>query len=332
MTDKQLTVTREQLLDKLIQGFRTQYGPRAAFWLSELPTRERIATGIEQLDRALGGGMPVGCIIEIFGGAGAGKTSIALSIAGNVNGLVVFIDGERKIEADHAKKFGATENFLILRPDYLEQAFDWTEKFLQIGAKLIVLDSLPSLIPKKALDEKNLEKQAGVALTAGFLSQKLGIFIGLCDRLNASLIVINQNRANFNMVNQYVDPYHQFGGHMLPSVASMRLRITRGADLKPEGKTYDPIGIYGQKLNWKISKSSIGPSQQIGEIPFVYSKGFVPHDELLAVKKELLQAVRAGTYAPVERDEVPPEVTVEEVAAVNESLDSMFSLEEESSL
>ena len=47
----------------------------------QLPEQEVIPTGLPQLDAVIGGGVPRGRIVEIFGAEGSGKTALALHLA-----------------------------------------------------------------------------------------------------------------------------------------------------------------------------------------------------------------------------------------------------------
>ena len=53
--------------------------------------QEIISTGLSQLDAAAGGGIPRGRIVEIYGSEGSGKTALALHLAQQTGGAVLFL-------------------------------------------------------------------------------------------------------------------------------------------------------------------------------------------------------------------------------------------------
>ena len=65
----------------------------------------RWSTYIEDLDAVLGGGMPVGRMVEIFGPESSGKTSLAYHL-GSLHKMCLFIPAEGTFDIDRAKLFG----------------------------------------------------------------------------------------------------------------------------------------------------------------------------------------------------------------------------------
>ena len=80
------------------------------------------------MDNALGGGLPKGRIIEIFGPESSGKTTLtlhAIAEAQKLGGTCAFVDAEHALDPVYAKKLGVkTEELLISQPDNGEQALD----------------------------------------------------------------------------------------------------------------------------------------------------------------------------------------------------------------
>ena len=60
----------------------------------QLPKQEVIPTGIPQLDAVIGGGVPRGRIIEIFGAGASGKTALALHMAQQFPGPTLYVDAD----------------------------------------------------------------------------------------------------------------------------------------------------------------------------------------------------------------------------------------------
>src|SRR5574342_647042 len=71
---------------------------------------DAIPTGAINLDAAIGvGGIPRGRVTEIFGPESSGKTTLALSVAGNAQrggGVAAYIDAEHALDLSYARKLG----------------------------------------------------------------------------------------------------------------------------------------------------------------------------------------------------------------------------------
>ena len=109
----------------------------------------RWSTGIEDLDAIIGGGMPEGRVVEIFGPESSGKTTLLYHLCG-LHDLCLDIPIEGTFDADRAKVFGnRPKQMLIYRAKYGEDAFNKTIKFAKAGIPLIGIDSVPSMVPKE---------------------------------------------------------------------------------------------------------------------------------------------------------------------------------------
>ena len=78
---------------------------------------ECIPTGSLSLDIALGGGVPKGRVIEVYGPESSGKTTLTLHIISEVQksgGTAAFIDAEHALDPAYAKRIGVdVENLLL---------------------------------------------------------------------------------------------------------------------------------------------------------------------------------------------------------------------------
>jgi recombination protein RecA len=87
----------------------------------EYPELKRFRSGLITLDRMLGGGLPWGRVIEVFGPNNSGKTTLAAHVAGEQTrseNLVALIDNEKKLDVLSAIKRGRIneEYFLYTAP------------------------------------------------------------------------------------------------------------------------------------------------------------------------------------------------------------------------
>jgi recombination protein RecA len=171
-----------------------------------------ISTGSVALDYLIGGkenaqgvrpcpGIPRGRITNIYGLAGAGKTTIALQTAASVcndeGGTCVYIDWENEVEPRYAQMLGVPitdkSKFMLLQPETLEQGFKLMVKFASAGVDLIVVDSVGAGVPEKMF-AKEAGEQAAVGLLARQWSQFLPLFKRVIADSNTGVIGISQLR------------------------------------------------------------------------------------------------------------------------------------------
>ena len=143
-------------------------------------------------------GIPRGKITNIYGLAGAGKTTVALQTAATAceDGTCVYIDFENEVEPRYAKALGVPvtdkSRFMLLQPETLEQGMKLMVKFASAGVDLIVVDSVGAGVPEKFFADPGGQQQVG--LLAQKWSQFLPIFKKKISDSKTAVIGISQLR------------------------------------------------------------------------------------------------------------------------------------------
>ncbi|MGL5649469.1 MAG: DNA repair protein RadA [Clostridium sp.] len=110
--------------------------------------RERLDTGLKELNRVLGGGLVKGSLTLISGDPGIGKSTLLLQTASNISnkyGKVLYVSGEEseeqiKIRGD---RLGVTSNELFI---ISETNLDKIEVYIdQIEPKFVIIDSVQTI-------------------------------------------------------------------------------------------------------------------------------------------------------------------------------------------
>jgi recombination protein RecA len=242
---------------------------------------ERISSGLLSLDAILGGGIPMGRILEIYGMPKLGKTSLALELVNQYlqrGWPVLYADIEHALDPKFAAVHGVDLQSVHFPVVVDGEDFLWGDNLLKgifLLAKewdhaLFVVDSVPALIPHQLFSSKDENDVSDApALTARLLSQYLKIFAGsgvLAKRYN-TLLFINQLRNNIgSMYATTVRP----GGNALPFYASVVLEVRRGDAFEdPVTKTQN-----GHELSIRVEKNKAGMAYQKTVIPLMYATGF----------------------------------------------------------
>ncbi len=144
--DKALSLAMEQIEKQFGRGSIMRLGESNHTHIETFPT------GSVSLDIALGGGIPRGRIVEIYGPESSGKTTLTLHAIAEVQkkgGIAAFVDAEHALDPAYAKRIGVdTEKLLVSQPDNGEQALEITETLVRSNAvDLIVVDSVAALVP-----------------------------------------------------------------------------------------------------------------------------------------------------------------------------------------
>lgn len=258
---------------------------------------QTIPTGSLVLDSIIGGGLAKGRIIEIYGEEASGKTSIALTAAGNVQkagGNVIFIDVEQAFDPKYASKLGVDmEKLGFSQPSFAEDALRQVLLFCKTGmVDLIILDSVAALTPKA--EDDDLEKQQ-MALLARLLSKALRHLITVANQTNTTVIFINQTRAN---VGQMFGPQTTTsGGKALKFYASQRIQVAKKTQVK-DGDT-----VIGTEVRLKCIKNKIAPPYGEGVTVLTFAKGINKAAEIALIGEELGIIKKTGRtyrYTPTE--------------------------------
>lgn len=261
----------------------------------------RWSTGIEDLDNIIGGGMPEGRVVEIFGPESSGKTTLMYHLCG-LHDLCLDIPIEGTFDADRAKVFGnRPKQMLIYRAKYGEDAFNKTIKFAKAGIPLVGIDSVPSMIPKddaekvfKSVEKDSIEEQR-IGGVARLMNKYLPVAEEIIEVTGTTLIFVNQVRDKMNAL-MFGEKTDTPGGRKLKHACSLRIQVARRAWIEIPNK--DPRNSANSKkigmiMKCKVVKSKVCNPMGECEIPLIFERGFVSFDDVPAIRKEMMKAEAA---------------------------------------
>lgn len=238
---------------------------------------ECISSGSVVLDNLLGGGFPVGRIIEIFGPEASGKTSIALNAIADVQrkgGNALFIDAEQALDPSYARVLGVdTDKLGISQLMIAEQILYTVRAMIDTGTvNLVVVDTVASMIPQAEFDAP--EKQT-MALLARILSKELRLIAKIANEKRCTVIFLNQTREKVGVM--FGNPETTPGGNALKFYASQRIKVSRSGQYK-EGNE-----ILGTEVKFRVVKNKIAPPFQSGTTILTFAKGINRPAEVIEV-------------------------------------------------
>ena len=286
---------QKKSLDLAIKQIDKTFGKGTLIRLGDkvvVPT-ETISTGSLGLDLALGvGGLPKGRVIEIYGPESSGKTTLtlhAIAEAQKAGGVCAFIDAEHALDVGYAKNLGVdTDNLLVSQPDFGEQALEILETVIRSGAvDLVVIDSVAALTPKVEIDGDMDDQQVGVQ--ARLMSKALRKITGLLNKMNCTVIFINQIRMKIGMTG-YGSPETTTGGNALKFYSSVRLDIRRIATLK-QGEN-----SIGNRVKVKVVKNKVAAPFKQAEFDIMFGEGISKTGELVDYGVKLDIVDKAGAW------------------------------------
>lgn len=247
--------------------------------LDDLPPVETIPFGIPGIDMASGrGGVPCPGITEIYGAESTCKSSLCLSLVSEAQKLghkCAYIDMEFAMTKDLAKIMDVDLTSLIYaQPTTGEEALTLIDSLIDAGIKVIIVDSVSSMVPEDELD-------------AGFDKDSVGLQARMMSKAMRKLVAkVNENKTVLVFINQIRDDIAKFGfgpktttsgGKALRFYSKLRVEMARtGWEKKGEEKI-------GMTLKATLKKNKIDTPWREAEFSFYFASGFDRDGSLLTM-------------------------------------------------
>lgn len=214
------------------------------------------------LNKVMGGGIPFGKILELFGEESSGKSLLAYDFAycaQYLDGVVLWVDAEQSFTNAWAKANGLDlSRVVVYRDTSIEkisdwiamQALYWRSQLTHNEPILLVLDSMAALDTDQNIDSQMDGASADMGNRAKAIYKYFRIRNEMLYSLGITQVYINQLRKNLK-AGMFEDPDTTPGGKSLAFYAHIR------------------IGMYGGK---QITKKINGKERKIGRVTSIRTK------------------------------------------------------------
>ena len=295
------TAGKQKALNLVLNQIERSFGKGAIMRLGDATRMkvETIPSGALTLDLALGGGLPKGRVIEIYGPESSGKTTVALHAVAEVQksgGIAAYVDAEHALDPTYAAALGVDiNNLLISQPDTGESALEIVDQLVRSAAvDVVVIDSVAALVPRAEIEGEMGDSHLG--LQARLMSQALRKITGNIGKSGCTVIFINQLRQKIGVT--YGSPETTTGGNALKFYASVRLDIRRIQTLKRGTEEF------GNRVKVKVAKNKVAPPFRIAEFDIIFGKGVSTLGCVVDLAEETGVLTRKGAWYSYNGDNI----------------------------
>ncbi|OMO65834.1 hypothetical protein CCACVL1_21375 [Corchorus capsularis] len=286
---------RQKALDAAMNDINSSFGKGSVTRLGSAGGAlvETFPSGCLTLDLALGGGLPRGRIVEVYGPESSGKTTLALHAIAEVQklgGNAMLVDAEHAFDPAYSKALGVdVENLIVCQPDNGEMALEIADRMCRSGAiDLICVDSVSALTPRAEIEGEIGMQQMG--LQARLMSQALRKMSGNASKAGCTLIFLNQIRYKIGVY--YGNPEVTSGGIALKFFASVRLEIRSTGKIKSV-KGDEDIGL---RVRVRVQKSKVSRPYKQAEFEIIFGEGVSKLGCILDCAEMMDVVVKKGSW------------------------------------
>ncbi len=276
---------------KVLNDIIKKHGKGSAFiGKGNIANIERWDIDSPKISELLGGGLPKGRMLEVYGPESSSKTSLACYLAAQIQkqgGVVGFIDVEHALDPEYAETFGLiVEDMIICQPSSAEEAMDIVEQM--VASKeidLVILDSVAALAPQAELNGEMGD--AHMALVARLMSQACRKLTAMISQNNCSVLFINQIRMK---IGGYGNPEETTGGKALKFYSSIRIEV-RKVEMVAIGEQ-----VIGMVPRLKTVKNKTAPPFRKCELKIIFHDGYQTEEEYIDFAVQFGIIDKAGSW------------------------------------
>ena len=260
MTEAKARAAIQQARDSLKLGFEV-----ASSYEKKRNAIHKITTGCGVFDSMIGGGFESGCITEVYGGFGVGKTQLAhllvvRALLEDKNNKAIMLDTENTFRADRIRDFakanGVDEEDALSRifvarafnSDHQMLMVDEVERLLQRekGYRILVVDSLTSHF------RAEYSGRGTLAVRQQRLNEHMHKLLKLADLYNLVVLVTNQVSASPGVL--YGDPTVPVGGNIVGHSSTVRIYMRYGKEGSIYAKLVDSPNMPQSDCNYYVTR------------------------------------------------------------------------------
>jgi recombination protein RecA len=271
--------TIEEALSQLDPKIRKKIGPAVGIKTELQPTPS------PGLNRALGGGLPYGRQVLLWGSKSSAKSSLCLQTIGlaqKEGKLCAWVDAEMSYDESWAQKLGVdTTQLIYSEARSINDMVDVTVALLHAGVDFIVIDSISSLLPAVYFEKDSTElKQLDQTKQIGAESKDLKhawMMINYANNQEKPALIVAISQARNNITAMYTQSVPT-GGNATQFFSSTIIKLfSSGSDnqaVKGKIKVGDKLieQKIGRKVRWEVQNSKTSAPGDSGEYDF-YFKG-----------------------------------------------------------
>jgi len=195
------------IIDKVCKKLQDKFGKESVNYLGnkEVEKLPRISSGVVIIDDIIGGGYPRGRIVEIFGEASTGKTTICYHAIAEAQKafpeqFCALVDSEHSFDFFYAQSIGVNVGELVVsQPDNGQDAFAIVQGLIEAGASMIVIDSVAAMVPREEEEEEDYGKSL-MGVQARMMSRALRKLTSTISKHQCVVIFTNQLRQKIGVM------------------------------------------------------------------------------------------------------------------------------------